>query len=305
MKLLLICIYIYVCVCVCLVLVYFFKNKITKKNKTVKYKRKTNLPVRFNRPRDTVNLNLELHFDDNDINYIPHQLLQPQIESYYIQPHPLEINQLQELFNQPLEPAFDRDSQNVHDSFIQNYTSKKYNDYNGIDTENITNLKQDILHFASNNSKKNDLQNVLDQIESRNSSLTKFNDDCEMDILQKTWENGNDIIKAQIINELLDCKNGHDIYCPTGVATRIVNANFIEEPEKMAKTKEIFHQEMMNTASTLRTEMENDESYNNLSPDTQTETFKINLIKKYTQDYKDIIKPEEIIEMTGDWIDYI
>jgi hypothetical protein len=146
---------------------------------------------------------------------------------------------------------------------------------------------------------------VLDQIESRNSSLTKFNDDCEIDILQKTWVNGNDTIKAQIINELLDCKDGQYIYCPTGVATRIVNANFIEEPEKMAKTKEIFHQEMMNTASTLRTELEGQELFNNLSSDIQTETFKTNLMEKYIHDYDGIITPSEITKMTGDWIDYI
>lgn len=272
-------------------LLYHYQND-NKKNQIIRYKKETFLPQKLNvsNNKKSVDLNLELWIDYNDIDYIPPYLLQQRSQN--IIPDVPEI-------------IHDRDSQNVHDSFIQNYTSRKYNESNENNNSNKSqNIQQDIIDFAPITQKQN-IQDILNKISLRNSTLTKFNNDHEMDILQTTWDNSNNIVKAQIINELLDCRDGNELYCPTGVATRIVNANFIEEPEKMAKTKELFHQEMMNTAANLRTELESDESFNNLTPEIQTTQFKNDLLERYNVHYSGVITEDEILKMTRDWIDYI
>jgi len=194
------------------------------------------------------------------------------------------------------------DNQTVHDSYVQKATKNMYNQEKKIRNLNQTNdldVKAEISEFIQkhNLGHKDNVNSIIDKIKSRNSFITNF-DDYEYNILCKTWHNNiqNHNIKAEIVNQLLDCteKNG-SLYCPTGVATRILESLYIENPEKYPKTKEIINQEMLNIASKYKQENEN----------LDDKEFKTKLIEHYTQLYDGLMTSEEIKDNIKDWIDYI
>lgn len=154
------------------------------------------------------------------------------------------------------------------------------------------------------------------KIHERNATLTNFGGDGEVDILYSTWASADENAKNFLLKELLDAapeyskNNGPQnvgLYCPTGVASRIVNASLVNEPEKMAKTKEVIHQEMMQTAANLRSKLEETDEYKQLDDTQQTEKLKETINQKYKEEYIDsgLMSKQEVDDMTKEWIDHV
>ena len=109
----------------------------------------------------------------------------------------------------------------------------------------------------------------------------------------------------QILNELLDANSPGYLVCPTGVVSRIINANVVNDLDSSPRTEENLREEMLNTASKIRSLLENDTEYIDSSESKQTEIFKETLIEKYNNDYKDIISEDRIQKELDTWIDHV
>jgi hypothetical protein len=215
-----------------------------------------------------------------------------------------EIDVVNHLVNNP-------NSQNVHDSTVQNTIVNKYNKIkNSKDDANEQNeFIDELTEFINNknNSVKDTRGKIIDiaiQIKNRNAHVSNLNT-TEYEVLKTNWSNANDIVKEQIINELNDCEEDNKLVCPTGVVTRIINSDIVIKPEESVRTTEILKDEMMNTAAKIRTELENDKDFKEKSEEYQTKTFKETLIAKYKSDYNNIISDSEIKKEYEKWIDHI
>jgi hypothetical protein len=112
-------------------------------------------------------------------------------------------------------------------------------------------------------------------------------------------------VKEQILNELLDANSSGYLVCPTGVVSRIINADIVENPETSPRTEQNLREEMLNTASKIRDELEQDNMYINLPDLEQSNLFKERLINKYNLDYLNIISQENIQKELDTWIDHV
>lgn len=136
----------------------------------------------------------------------------------------------------------------VHDSFIQKGHSNNYG------SENFTNFSgesQSIFDF----SKDKQVQDVLKKIQDRNKPMVLYDMQPEMTVIEKTFQNGDKNVKHQIINVLKEI-DSEGLMCPTGVVTRIREASFINEPEKIPVTKSVLQQQMLNKAASLNQEFQ-------------------------------------------------
>lgn len=208
--------------------------------------------------------------------------------------HGPDNRHIERFTNHVIQDIIRDDTQSVHDTIIQNQIKQEYNNHvldggsNGHDG-----TLEEIIKY--NPEKSNDISAIIQQIQVRNSNVYNIKDD-EINVLKKVWSNGNDNVKAQVIKELLDCKQERGgIYCPTGVVTRIIQSNFIENPENMPKTPNMFKKEMLNKASILKDK----------NPDMSDESFTTLLLNEYKSDYKDILTEPEIKTITDEWINYI
>jgi hypothetical protein len=194
------------------------------------------------------------------------------------------------------------DPQSVHDTVIQAATRNRYKQNNQDKQENQENQdnqdNQDVILdkiINHNPDKKHKVKNVVDQIKARNATVTNFKNETEVNILVNVYLNGNDNVKDQVINELLDSsKTLGLIDCPTGVTTRIVNATYIDTPEEMPKSKPIIQQEMLQVASHFQENYKGDEDH-----------FKDALREKYYTDYAKVMTKAEIDDTIKEWIDFV
>lgn len=244
--------------------------------------------------------------------YISDEPVQVKDEELLVfEPEDIDYYELNNLYDIDLDLENDavniyRDSQSVHDSHVQkiirndfkNTFEKNTFEKNTFEENNII-VIDDVLQYSKNNFKKDytTTKKIIEDICHRNSPIINLDGIAEKELLIKTWlkcDNKNK--KDQFILELNDCleKNG-SIVCPTGVTTRILSSLYIEEPEKYPVTKGILKQEMLQKASMLRSS----------NPDEDIDEFKIKLLEKYNEDYKDILTPEDIINETKEWLDYL
>jgi hypothetical protein len=111
------------------------------------------------------------------------------------------------------------------------------------------------------------------------------------------------------VRNLVDCVEesplGTNVVCPTGVTSRIVESALIERPELMPRTRETLVQEMLSKANAVRTLLESNNTYCNLSDTDQSGTLKNALLETYNQDYQGILSVEQVDEYVKDWIDEI
>lgn len=190
-----------------------------------------------------------------------------------------------------INDILENDQQNVHDSIIQKSISKEYN---SIEKGKNPRILEDIINRNPQHSRE--IESIIESIKKRNSSIYNLNGDGELNVLENVWNNGNDNVKDQIINELLDCKKDTgDLYCPTGVVSRIIQANFIENVNNIPRTKNVYKEEMLSKASILKEK--------NL--DLTELEFKDLLLNQYSKDYDGILTRDEITNTTKEWIDYI
>jgi hypothetical protein len=190
-------------------------------------------------------------------------------------------------------------SQNVHDSIVQDITVNKFNKLQSYPWQD-----NNIIEWCSQKSpeKLNDLQDVISKISERNSTVSNLGMSKEMDIIETVWKASSEAVKEQIISELIDCKDTDSIVCPTGVVSRVINADIIENVEKAPKTKQILRDEMMNTAILVRNILENDPDYIGKSDSAQLQMFKNSLVDKYSSDYSGIVSNDIIQKELDEWL---
>lgn len=212
-----------------------------------------------------------------------------------------ERNIVQNLLNRP-------DLQNVHDSVVQNTIKHKFKNIEEKtqeQTENEKDIIKEIIERSKQSSPKYaKISGILAQIASRSSPVYNLNSN-EIEVLKKTWINAPEQQKDQILNELLDCEENNRLVCPTGVVSRIINSDVVLAPEKASKTIENLREEMMNTAARVRNELEDKDEFQNKPDNEQSEIFKDTLVKKYEENYKDVIDMDIIKGEYEKWINDI
>lgn len=294
-------------------------KKITFINHILKNKEK-------DKPIENENIK-EIVIDDNDIKYYSNIQKafeqEKQIRGYDERPvrqyldnqifreNPLNL-QIQTLpIYQPLNIDFTLDGQNVHSSLVQDTIKNKYSKIKTTSTELIDKSKikiinkHEIINYAKKYKKNhNEINAILQKIENRNSNISNI-DSSEIKVLNDTWNSANENIKVQILNELLDAHSSGYLVCPTGVVSRIINSDIVENPTSTPRTEENLRKEMLHTASKIRNDLENDPVYIKLSDEKQIKMLKDTLIDKYTKDYKNIISEERIQKELDSWLDYI
>jgi hypothetical protein len=180
------------------------------------------------------------------------------------------------------------DTQNVHDNAVQKNLKKTYESV--LKTQQpLQSCKEEIINFITDEATSDKVLDIIEKIEKRNAFVTNL-DSNEEDVLKNVWFSGNNNVKTQLINEILDCVDSGDmLYCPTGVTSRLSSALHIESPEKAPKTKEILNQEIMTTFG---------KHY--------TDTSSKSLAKERTiDDYYSVYPREMIQESIEKWIDHI
>ncbi len=187
-----------------------------------------------------------------------------------------------------------RDQQNVHDTEVQKVIKEEYKKISDQTHTNRGNMINEIINH--NPQRSNEIRDIISKINERNSTVYNLNRENEVTVLCKTWDSANELVKDDIINALLDSKKGEqEIYCPTGVVSRIVESTLIENPEKMPKPRSLYKEEMLAKASLLKDK----------NPDMNKDQFKSLLLDTYQQDYNGVLNKDEIHTHTKDWIDYI
>lgn len=175
-------------------------------------------------------------------------------------------------------------SQNVHDSLVQNETVNRFNDQIIYDVDDNI-FDNDIINYAEKTldlEKFNKFLNIINQIKNRNANIMNCDNKTEIYIINQTWKNiNNEDEKNMFISVILDCIDNLFLVCPTGVITRIINFNPLND--KKLISKDILRIEMLNTASKIMQDIEELEDIED-----KKEEFKKRLIEQYKKDYKDI-----------------
>lgn len=203
------------------------------------------------------------------------------------------------------EPVLDftADAQNVHDSVVQNTIRNKYAAINTNANKSNTILNYDEILCVSG-TKAAQVRVVLQQIQSRNAQITNLQT-SEVCVLNNAWSAASATVKQQIINELLDTRDGDTLVCPTGVVSRIINANVVEQPESSPRTTAALRTEMLTTAAAVRDALETDIIYMANTTEQQNIILKAALEKKYNKDYTGIISQDKIQDELNTWLAHI
>lgn len=199
----------------------------------------------------------------------------------------------------------DNDTQNVHDSLVQDTIKTKYKTISTDSTANIANeiiCVDEILQISGD--KATAVQLVLQQIQERNYSISNLESN-EVSVLNNSWAAASTNVKLQIINELLDASSGTYLVCPTGVVSRIINANVVENPESSPHTILDLRNEMLQSAAVIRATLEKDNAYTLATTEQQLVLFKEQLEKKYIADYTGVIPIEKIQSELDEWLKHV
>jgi hypothetical protein len=331
----------FVIMCVFLLLWVFDKKHKIRTDTQLQYKVPQNKPIIISQPKqkqiqNRIPQEKKLLIDNSDLvyyrdrnkqiiqEYEQRRLLYPeQKRQQDSNPNLVQFeyrNPIQIDFNLPDEFIFEQirqnvDNQTVHDTVVQNSIKTIYADLKNepdISFSDSSELIAEIKEFANGNNfskeKEKQVFEVLDQIQNRNASVYNL-EDTELGVLKTVWEKGNKNVKDQVLNELLDCKSGpNQIYCPTGVVTRIINASCIENPEEMPRTKDTLRQELLTTAADVRNTLEDsDKLYQNKNEHEQKEYFKEKLLETVENQYKNntTVNVSIVLDEINEWIDYV
>jgi len=155
---------------------------------------------------------------------------------------------------------------------------------------------------------------VLDKVIERNSIVTNVGGAREIELLDAVWREANtkseptsSNIRDMLLVQIADTfdENTRSVLCPSGFANRISVALVVETPSLFPKTKELLNNEILQTASFIRNELEEDNDYKLLNDFDQHEVFKKELYDKLSLDYMGFLSIEEIKDLTADWIDHL
>jgi hypothetical protein len=212
---------------------------------------------------------------------------------------------IDEIVGDPFTPLGRLDTQNVHDTALQNSLECTYNVYkNNETTHSFIDIHSHARRLGKSDSDIAKINRVVDEMKQRNSTVSKFQD-TEINILQTIWDSNDQGIRDQVINALLDCEENGSVVCPTGTTSRIIEAVYIHNPENTPKTARCFKEEMLNKASIVRKNLEENPDFNNESDFDQSLVLRKKLLDTFYNDYGGILSRQEILDQTAEWIDYV
>lgn len=248
-----------------------------------------------NRIFDTI---LEMDFTENDIRNMEAELFD--VDSQNV--HDTEVNKaVRKIFDGIQIKKCDKDKAND--------LIKKINGY--IDTRERNGYIDNRERNGHIDSKKTEVNRVLEEIKRRNGHITNINAN-ELDVLTTIWEEAEkksgescNNIKDMLITQISDTLDRGNVLCPTGFINRISTALVVESPEDFPKTKAMLDREMLESAAYIRSELEKDQTYNNLPDDKQSEQFKEKLMEKLEKDYEGIFTKDELEKNIEPWINHV
>ena len=313
---------------VVLIMIYLLKNGIKSYNTN----KKLNIKIKCGKPKLLLSQKKEVILNPVDIEYynrlknMRELLKEKRIKNYNMNKEtinnevadiPVETIEFERTEFERIELRipeeinlnnFDNNAQNVHDSTVQDTVKQKFIKLKRNSIKNNVNINE-ILMYAKNKLidkfKEDRLKFILNSIRDRNSRITNLEDNTELEILGLVW--GDEKVRDQIINELFDSYNGeyNNIVCPTGVVTRLLNADIVLNPETTPRTIEILRTEMLNLAAQIRVECEKKEEYLNKTEEEQDIYLKEKIKTKINDTYKSILSTETIQKELDTWLDVI
>ena len=181
-------------------------------------------------------------------------------------------------FDIPDDLQYHLDNQNVHDTMIQDNIKNKMKT---VQSSNFVSLKD-----ISNDP---EIMSILSEISNRNAYLSNV-DSTEKDLIIKVWSNGDENVRAELINQIRDCRDSYgSLVCPTGVSSRVVSALYINKPSNSPKTKEILNQEVLNRFSKLYKKTQDKDA----------------ITEQIISEYSGVYSPDKIRDLISDWVEFI
>lgn len=186
-------------------------------------------------------------------------------------------------FYLPYNLIYELDNQNVHDTFVQKDTQRIYSQaQNSV----VPQGEPDFSRLEP------EVRDIVNKIQKRNSYISNLNNN-EYEILKDAMRQAeyNSNIKDNLILQLKDTLNEYgELYCPTGVATRIVSALAIEKPEQMPKDRGTINTEVLAKFSKLQTD----------NPDLDKQEIRQAVLQDYPAE-----SVESVNGLINEWIDYV
>lgn len=226
----------------------------------------------------------EMRINDTDINFYVDEDEDVEIGRIGQVRYITEQLQLPEVV---LHDFFETDSQNVHDTFVQE-DIKTINKNIVLPSDSVDISHDQVCSQIIN--EREDLQYIIKKIRDRNSYVGNV-DKTELDVLRDVWISGmsNENIKNDLFLQIKECEGtGSGIYCPTGVVGRLTSSMMIETPENLPKSKAMYNQEVLAKFSKL----------------SETNDDKNNVKSIILQDY-DLEIREKISNLIDEWIDHV
>jgi len=260
----------------CILLIWTIVPRVWYPSKLVSFKRHTNYPNKFSIiPKNSIDTVYEKVFETEDINQLATR--QITIEDYIID---VDVETEPEKNYTPLESVI-KDSQNVHDSFIQSGLSHNY-----IKEESDLTDTQKMNAIIEYSGEDPIIEKMVCKIKKRDVPMTLYNDSTEFDILWETFNQGCENVKNQILLTLRQFSLSEFLDCSTGISSKIREAAFINCPEKMPIHKALLQQVLLAKASVLHNE----------------ENMDFNIVKtKLISEYSDIYPTEDLEELINEW----
>jgi hypothetical protein len=178
------------------------------------------------------------------------------------------------------------DNQNVHESSIQDNVKNTHNKI--LKTQQDIDIES-ILAYIDQQEQSEKIKDILSRILKRNSYLSNISS-TETDAIKNVWNNSDNNVKEQLMKMLLDCEDSNgQLYCPTGVVTRVTSALHVNNPENWPKSKDILGQEVLSTFGKY---------FGELGDKGLTR-------QRVIDSYSKLYKPEIITGIIDSWIEFI
>lgn len=191
---------------------------------------------------------------------------------------------------------FGIDTQNVHDSLVQDNIKKTHA---SLTFASNTGFLTDQDAFTEIVEAFPELNTIIEHIKTRNSNIYSINK-TEFQVLKDVWtlarDSNDEDIKNELKFQLRDCVNEKgDLYCPTGVVTRITSSLNIKNPEELPKTKGMYREEILSKFSKMYKDTDYDEE--------MKEFIAENIINDYKNHGEETKK--QVIEIIDEFIDSV
>lgn len=256
---------------------------------------------------DESNHNQNIVVDNSILNNINNYLIEDEVED--------TTEEVVENF--PIHRPILNDSQNIHDTYLNNTIQNSINNINteptipnniNLNIDEINNIIKDKINKQNfNDIKKNNIIKVLESINTNSTKSYKNNMTLsELLILifnriyNKYDENIQKTFLSNLIIELNDCVENNNIVCHTGIFNRLINSINLLDIDVNIKTYDFLNEEIMNKCIAIRNTLETDiPNYD--------EELKNKIRLEMNKDYVNtkILTQNQLDDILDIWIDHI